>query len=665
MVAARRADVQVLKVAYDEPNVPPTAAGELCWFSPNGRNLDSRTRQKGEVVAIAENEFTVRAIGGGVLHLPRNAVKLRPEIDVLKTKSKPKALKEVNALLADDRCLIVGCTVYEVDKTLAQAGVTRAWDVLLVDEASQMLASQAALAVKALDAEHGRLVLLGDHRQMRPTIKTPLPDGVGVEISGSILDVVRHQLRGTGCVGALRENHRMSAELCAFTEVALGYSGYHICSRDGCRCRMAAAVPAGDDALVARRTEELRASPSRSRATAGDILDVAKHFTVVLVDIPPTASMAEIRAAEASLCSRILAARDRVVAGTARGRGAFCVCPHHAQRHAVGDALDGALAALCDIDTVERMQGREKDLVVACFAGLDLLPDEESAELDFVYEASRLVVSLSRAKRKTILLATERLFEPSLHVFDTPRRREAFTLLKQMSQALSQSLSLTENVGADSSQPMARDDDDDDGDDDDDRTRLDDDAQISQALSQSLSLTENFGADSSQPMARDDDDDDDVTSLGDGDDDDVTSLGDSEEEMVSGDVYVDDRDEDLSPVDPYSGRAPRDSQPWTPTKRDRDDGSESEDDDGDDDEDRGAGGAAASDSDDLFESDDIWLDRHSGRPPRPETPTSSKRVRLDNGDSEATGLAPRSPASAGAASTAQQMHQRARRTVAA
>jgi hypothetical protein len=127
-------------------------------------------------------------------------------------------------------------------------------------------------------------------------------------------------------------------------------------------------------------------------------------------------------------------------------------------------------------------------------------------------------------------------------------------------------------------------------------------------------------------MARDDDDDD------------VTSLGDDDEEMVSSDVYVDDRDEDLSPVDPYSGRAPRDSQPWTPTKRDRDDGSESEDDDGDDDEDRGAGGAAASDSDDLFESDDIWLDRHAGRPPRPETPTSSKRVRLDNGDSRSDWL---------------------------
>ncbi|KAH8098790.1 ATP-dependent 5'-3' RNA helicase [Aureococcus anophagefferens] len=560
---------------------------------PSGRGVNARTRRKGEVVAISGNEFTVRAEGGGVQPpLPKNAVRLRREFDILDAKS---TAEDVNALLANDRCLIVGCTVFKVDKTLAQAGVTRAWDVLLVDEASQMLASQAALAVKALDAEHGRLVLLGDHRQMRPTIKTPLPDGVGVEISGSILDVVRHQLRGTGCVGALRENHRMSAR---------------------------------NSAPSRRRTEELRASPSRSRATAGDILDVAKHFTVVLVDIPPTASMAEIRAAEASLCSRILAARDRVVAGTARGRGAFCVCPHHAQRHAVGDALDGALAALCDIDTVERMQGREKDLVVACFAGLDLLPDEESAELDFVYEASRLVVSLSRAKRKTILLATERLFEPSLHVFDTPRRREAFTLLKQMSQALSQSLSLTENFGADSSQPMARDDDDDDGDDDDDdRTRLDDDAQISQALSQSLSLTENFGADSSQPMARDDDDDDDVT-----------SLGDSEEEMVSGAVYVDDRDEDLSPVDPYSGRVPRDSQPWTPTKRDRDDGSESEDDDEDDGEDRGAGGAAASDSDDLFESDDIWLDRHAGRPPRPETPTSSKRVRLDNGDSRSDWL---------------------------
>ena len=50
-------------------------------------------------------------------------------------------------------------------------------------------------------------------------------------------------------------------------------------------------------------------------------------------------------------------------------------------------------------------------------------------ELDFVYDACRIVVALTRAKKKCVVLATERLFDPSMHVFDTPARREAYHLL--------------------------------------------------------------------------------------------------------------------------------------------------------------------------------------------------------------------------------------------
>ena len=75
------------------------------------------------------------------------------------------------------------------------------------------------------------------------------------------------------------------------------------------------------------------------------------------------------------------------------------------------------------------MQGRERDLVIVCFAGLDLYGDDDGVELDFVYDACRIVVALTRAKKKCVVLATSRLFDPSMHVFDTPARREAYHLL--------------------------------------------------------------------------------------------------------------------------------------------------------------------------------------------------------------------------------------------
>jgi hypothetical protein len=104
------------------------------------------------------------------------------------------------------------------------------------------------------------------------------------------------------------------------------------------------------------------------------------------------------------------------------------VTPHHAQRLAVSAAL-GPLAAHCTVDTVERMQGRERDLVIVCLVGLDLNGDDDGVELDFVYDACRIVVALTRAKKKCVVLATARLFDSSMHVFDTPARREAYRLL--------------------------------------------------------------------------------------------------------------------------------------------------------------------------------------------------------------------------------------------
>ena len=126
-------------------------------------------------------------------------------------------------------------------KLAADESVLGKFDLLLIDEASQMLPSVAALAIKALDPECGRLVILGDPKQMRPTIRTQLPEEA--DVGASILDLAVRQLRGSPCLGRLDENHRMCGELCDFTETALGYPGYCICSKGGCTCRPAVPLP--------------------------------------------------------------------------------------------------------------------------------------------------------------------------------------------------------------------------------------------------------------------------------------------------------------------------------------------------------------------------------------------------------------------------------------
>ena len=141
-------------------------------------------------------------------------------------------------------------------------------------------------------------MILGDPKQMRPTIRTQLPEET--DVGASILDLAVESLRGSPCLGSLAENHRMCPQLCDFTETALGYPGYCICSKGGCTCRPAVPLPplsfTGADAMV---------------------LDEASPLVVVELagnGVP----LADLRAAEAARCADLVRAYDA---------GAFVVTP--------------------------------------------------------------------------------------------------------------------------------------------------------------------------------------------------------------------------------------------------------------------------------------------------------------------------------------------------
>merc|ERR1719248_9850 len=334
LCALRRAHDAVRVLKSDTEAKRPTAPGQSCWVTlrkkdgSRAKKYITAQREAGVIVAASADGETldVRLDRNGEIHrgVLSNCFRHRHAFDVFAGKG-----EDVDAeIFGTEGCVVVGATTHRAGKKLAAESVVGKFDVLLIDEASQMLPSVAALAIKALDPECGRLVILGDPKQMRPTIRTQLPEET--DVGASILDLAVRQLRGSPCLGRLDENHRMCPQLCDFTETALGYPGYCICSKGACQCRRAARPSA----------------PLSFTGADATILDEASPLVVV-----------ELAA-----------------------RGAFVVTPHHAQRLAVSAAL-GPLAARCTIDTVERMQGRERDLVIVCFAGLDLYGDDDGVEL--------------------------------------------------------------------------------------------------------------------------------------------------------------------------------------------------------------------------------------------------------------------------------------------
>jgi superfamily I DNA and/or RNA helicase len=92
--------------------------------------------------------------------------------------------------------------------------------------------------------------------------------------------------------------------------------------------------------------------------------------------------------------------------GLEAGRGIGVVVPHGAQRSLLRARLPWMAEA---IDTVERFQGGERDLIVVSAT----VSDREYAmqESSFLLEPRRLTVAISRPRRKLVVIASRSVFD--------------------------------------------------------------------------------------------------------------------------------------------------------------------------------------------------------------------------------------------------------------
>ena len=89
--------------------------------------------------------------------------------------------------------------------------------------------------------------------------------------------------------------------------------------------------------------------------------------------------------------------------------------------------VDEPLAKRCVIDTVERMQGQERELVIVSMASSDPMFIEQRAE--FLLQPNRLNVAVTRARTKTIVLASRHLAAFRPHGLETSEDFDLFQSL--------------------------------------------------------------------------------------------------------------------------------------------------------------------------------------------------------------------------------------------
>lgn len=325
-------------------------------------------------------------------------------------------------LMQVDGTTIVASTADQLYKLADPQRCSPLFDVILIDEASQLDVAHAIVVLTKLAAE-GQVTVIGDDKQMAPIHPIEAPEGVE-HLLGSVYDFYRKYRHHEGAGFAIEpvmldRSFRSNREIIAFVREA----GY------------------GDTLEAAPENEGIRIATVRPFATArpGEWpreLPWSSHYASILApDEPLTAVVhpdrfsSQRNDAEADLVAGLVISlyRAGLVNLEDPDRGAYApdeffrkgigiVTPHRAQQAAVFDRLARIMPEqiarndiFATIDTVERFQGQEKALMIASFGLGD--PDQIAAEEEFLYSLNRFNVAASRARAKFIAIVSRQLVD--------------------------------------------------------------------------------------------------------------------------------------------------------------------------------------------------------------------------------------------------------------
>jgi hypothetical protein len=268
---------------------------------------------------------------------------------------------------------------------------------LVLDEASQMSLPEAVMAALPL-APDGRLVVVGDHRQMPPIVKhdwASEPRRTFQEFR-SYESLFLALLPLAPPMVKFEESFRLHADMAEFLRrevYAQDGINYHSNRREVIEAR-----PTGDDFLAA-------------------VLAPEHPLVVVVHDEAESQVRNTFEQRLIAPLLELLALADPAGYGLDPVSGLGVVVPHRAQRAdlqdkvpalTVIDPMTGAVT-LSAVDTVERFQGGERTVILVGATESDR--EYLLASSQFLLDPRRLTVALSRAKRKMVLVAARSVFE--------------------------------------------------------------------------------------------------------------------------------------------------------------------------------------------------------------------------------------------------------------
>lgn len=305
------------------------------------------------------------------------------------------------------QCTVVGGTYLQLlkvsqDYTSEKAIGASFFDVIVLDEASQV-STASAMAYAALAKQNAHLVVCGDHRQLGPVQHVKLED-----TRGGLLESAFSYLREYHGVApvSLSENYRSNEAITGWPSQRFYEDGF-VSKRSKRRLEM---PPHSDGAPAGW--------PSGAPWTEAfdDILRPDEPVSVIVYDDRSSTVSNQFEAWIAASLIRTYFLRLRAQDPGLDSKdfwnaNAGLVTPHRAQiatiRNLIGAEMMPAHGGLSFVDTVDRFQGQERDLIIASYTVSD--PDFIANEEDFILDPRRFNVTLTRARCKFVLLVSRTL----------------------------------------------------------------------------------------------------------------------------------------------------------------------------------------------------------------------------------------------------------------
>ncbi|MAE69015.1 MAG: hypothetical protein CME06_00945 [Gemmatimonadetes bacterium] len=267
--------------------------------------------------------------------------------------------------------MVVGATTFGAVKLRRDYSP---FDLVLLDEAGQVPIPHAMSAF----AGGLRGVVVGDHRQLGPVVAG---GGTGDPMERSIFEHLAERYRGR--IHLLRESWRMNAGICRFS------SRFFY-----------------EDAVVPHKSAADRRLQLDEGGQYRAILDPEKASVWVAVDHLARRNHSREEARVVAALVRELVSHHGVppaeIAVVSPFRAHAGAVSHELAR-AIPEAA-GALIEGLVVDTAERIQGQEREVVLYTFGSSDR--DYLSRNAEFLFDPGRLNVALTRARTKRIIIGS-------------------------------------------------------------------------------------------------------------------------------------------------------------------------------------------------------------------------------------------------------------------